>query len=203
MNAISQNSNLVSARNNPFAVQRTDAIPFDFSETNFANVESFYHHVRQFNFRGAILGKHGRGKTTLLCDLHSFFRDQGINSELVFLPRERQLQRESIDEFVQRGLGGSIILVDGIERASFLARQRVLSHSKQYGGFIATTHRTSRLRTLLHCRTSQQTLIATLDSLGLNQPNIATAALPLLSKHGGNIRLVLRELYDQYADGKL
>lgn len=202
MNAINQKLNYVSARDNPFAVQRTDAIPFDFSETSFACIESFYHHVQQFDFRGAILGKHGRGKTTLLCDLHSFLCQQGIRSELVFLPREKHLRRQSIDNTIQRGLSGSIILIDGLERATFLARQRILFRSKRYGGFIATTHRPSRLRTLLHCRTSQQTLITTLESLELNRPEIVTAALPLLSKHCGNIRFVLRELYDQCADGK-
>ena len=203
MNPINQNSNCVSARNNPLAVHRTDAIPFYFGETRFASIESFYLHVQKFSFHGAILGRHGRGKTTLLCELHSFLRDQEISSELVFLPRERQLQRKSIDDLIQHGLSGSVVLVDGLERVSFLARQRILSRSKRFGGFIATTHRPGRLRTLLHCRTSQQTMVETLDSLGLNQPNVITAALPLLSKHRGNIRLVLRELYDQYAGGKL
>ncbi len=193
----------VSAKDNPFAVHKTGAIPFDFQETPFANMKAFAMHTNSYNFHGAILGRHGNGKTTLLCDLNSWISDQDIDSELVFLPRERDLQRLAIETTVRRGQSGAIVLVDGLERLPFLSRQRLLHHSKSFSGFIATTHRSSRLRTLIHCRTTQQNLMAVLESLQLSQPDIVAAAETLFSKHRGNIRFVLRELYDQYADGKV
>jgi hypothetical protein len=196
-------SRFISAKNNPFVVQRTDAIPFDFQETPFLNMEAFAQHVESNKFRGAILGRHGRGKTTLLCDLHSFFRQQGIESELVFLPRERSLQKGNLDNAIQRGESGAIVLVDGLERLPFWTRQRFIGHTKSFAGFIATTHHRGRLPTLLHCRTSQQTLASVLESLGVNQPEIVASSVPLFSKHRGNVRFVLRELYDQFAEGKI
>lgn len=208
MNAITQNpkpeyENRVSARDNPFAVQRTDAIPFDFCETPFDDVESFYRHAKAFNFRGAIRGRHGCGKTTLLCDLSRYLGEQKIDCELAFLPRETELQLQLVEQVTRRGIDGAIVLVDGIERLPLLARHRLISRSKSFRGFIATTHHVGQLRTLIHCKTSEQTLRSVLNSLDLDQPNIVAAAMPLVSKHRRNLRSVLRELYDQFADGKI
>jgi len=199
----------VCAKNNPFIVDRTDAIAFGFEETDFENIESFAKHAQTFNFRGAILGRHGRGKTTLQHDLHSWLCEHEIDCEFVFLPREKDLQTGAIENIMRRGQAGAIVLVDGLERLPFFRRQRLVNDSKSFAGFIATTHRPSRsissnrLQTLIRCRTSQRTLMAVLDSLELNRPEIRAAGIPLLSKHNGNMRLVLRELYDQYADGRL
>lgn len=196
-------SKCVSARENPFMVQRTDAIPFDFQETDFKSIEAFANHARTFNFRGAILGAHGRGKTTLLSDLNSYLRKQAIDCELVFLPRETDRQQVAIENLVRRGQAGAIVLLDGLERLSFFQRPRLIARSRSFAGFIATTHRSGSLRTLILCRTSQSTLAAVLDSLELNRPAIAKPAMALLAKRKGNVRLVLRDLYDQYADGQI
>ena len=217
MNAISQNpkpcggtgqnygssTNRVSARNNPFAVQRTDAIPFDFSETPFEDIASFYRHAKAFNFRGAIRGRHGNGKTTLLCDLSRYLKDQEIDCELALLPRETKLQQQAVEKLTRRGIDGAIILVDGIERLPFIDRLRLIPRSKSFAGFIATTHYIGRLRTLVRCGTSEQTLMAILRSLNMDQADVVAAGKPLVSKHRGNLRSVLRELYDQFADGKI
>ena len=94
-------------------------------------------------------------------------------------------------------------MIDGIERLSFFQRQQLIARSRVFAGFIATTHHFGRLRTLIRCRTSQGTLTAVLDALELNRSEIVTAATALLPKHKGNMRLVLRDLYDQYADGQI
>lgn len=203
MTATTTNPTPVSARHNPFAVQRTDAVPFDFSETSFVDIVEFYQHVKEHKFRGAIVGKHGRGKTTLLSDLSSLMRDRDIDCELVFFPRERQRQQEVIEEVIHRGACGAIIFVDGLERLPFLSRQRVVRQSKAFGGFIATTHWPGRLKTLIRCRTSEQTVEAVLKSLRIDQPSITLAAKQRFLTRRGNVRLVLRDLYDQYADGQI
>lgn len=196
-------SKCISAKDNPFMVQRTDAIPFDFLETHFEDIGAFAKHVETFNFRGAILGGHGRGKTTLLGDLKSYLYNQEIDCELVFLPRQIDEQQTAVASLVRRGQGGAIVMVDGLERLPFFARQRLIARSKSFAGFIATTHRSGRLRTLIRCHTSSGTLTAVLDALELNRPEIVVLAKALLSKHKGNVRLVLRDLYDQYADGRI
>ncbi len=196
-------SRFISAKNNPFIVQRTDAIPFNFQETPFANIASFAQHAESYNFRGAILGQHGRGKTTLLCDLSLWFCQQGRDSELVFIPRENSHQKRIINHAIQRGESGAIVLIDGLERLSLLTRQRLIGRTKSFAGFIATTHHLGRLPTLIRCHTSQQTLAAVLDSLGISQPDIVASSIRLFPKHRGNIRFVLRDLYDQFADGKI
>lgn len=196
-------SKCVSAKDNPFNVQRTDAIPFDFRETHFENIEAFAKHVETFCFRGAIVGGHGRGKTTLLCDLNSYLCKRGVDCKLVFLPRETDLQRSAVQNLVERGQGGAIVMIDGIERLPSIQRQQLIARSKVFAGFTATTHHFGRLRTLIQCRTSQRTLTAVLEALELNRPEIVTSATTLLSKHRGNMRLVLRDLYDQYADGHI
>jgi hypothetical protein len=37
----------------------------------------------------------------------------------------------------------------------------------------------------------------------MSQPDIIASSAQLFPKHRGNIRFVLRELYDQFADGKI
>ena len=191
----------VVARENPFIVQRTDAIPFDFRDTPFDAIDDFAQHVSQFAFRGAIVGKHGRGKTTLLADLHRWLVQQSFDCELVYVARESELQTDLIAKLTRRGNEGAILLVDGLERLRFLTRNRLVWQSKSFGGFIATTHRTGRLKTLVRCRSSLATLQGILDSLGITDPGLRSKAISLWPRHQGNIRLVLRQLYDDVAEG--
>jgi len=191
----------VAARDNPFIVQRTDAILFDFCDTPFVGMEAFAKHVAGFGFRGAIVGKRGRGKTTLLSELHSWLINQSLDCELAFINRETKLQGDRITQLVQRGNAGAILLIDGLERLPFLARHRFVSQSKSFGGFIATTHQTGRLKTLVRCRSSLKSLQGILDSLGITNPRLRSNAVSLWSRHRGNIRLVLRQLYDDVAEG--
>ncbi|QEG23883.1 hypothetical protein [Mariniblastus fucicola] len=193
----------VSAKDNPFAVVQTDSIPFDFQETCFSTLDEFGEYVQDRNYRGAILGRHGHGKTTLLCSLQQWLHRQGTECETVFLPRRNEDQRSALENLSHRGRCGAVVLVDGLERLSFFTRQLLVSQSRSFGGFIATTHRPNRLPTLVRCRTSHQTLLAALNSLNIDSPEIHSTAVGLFSKHRGNLRLVLRELYDNVADGKL
>ena len=202
MNPASTAFSPVSARNNPFVVQRTDAIPFDFRDTPFDGMDDFFDHVSRSQFRGAIVGKHGRGKTTLLCDLNRALKDRNMDCELLFIPRNRAEQGELLGGSTEKGRRGTILLVDGIERLPFLRRQQLISESKRFAGFIATTHRRGRLPTLLRCQTSVETLMSILKSLGTNSQQTQSAARALLSTHRGNIRSVLRDLYDGFASGE-
>jgi len=201
MSPVDQKPARVSAKNNPFVVQRTDAIPFDFRDTKFEGMDDFFGHASGFGFRGAILGKHGRGKTTLLCDLNSHIQKRNHECELVFIPRDRNGQCNVIEEASKRGHEGAIILVDGIERLPFISRHRLISASKLFGGFIATTHRPGRLKTLVRCRTSPESLLGILESLGTTNPKLSAHAVSLWSAHRGNVRSVLRELYDLHSEG--
>jgi hypothetical protein len=193
----------VLAKHNPFQVQRTDSIPFDFCETGFDNIDAFAKHVQRSNFRGAIVGRHGRGKTTLLEALHWQLRKQNVDCELIVLPQDKHLQTTVVSRLYERGQSGAIVLVDGIERLGFFKRHRLLRHSKTFGGLVATTHHFGRLPTLVRCSTSQRSLVSVLETLGLDRPEILASASALLPLHKGNIRSVLRELYDQYADGEI
>lgn len=192
----------VSAKENPFVVQRTDSIPFDFRDTPFATMDEFVGHAKTTGFRGAIVGKHGRGKTTLLCGLHSHLKSVGQRDcELFFIPRDRLQQGAALRELADRGREGAIVLVDGLERVPYVARQRLISTSKQFSGFIATTHSRSRLKTLVRCRTSPEVLAAILDSLGAVDEQLKIRAFSLWTTHRGNVRSVLRDLYDLRAEG--
>ena len=193
----------VRAGDNPFVTQRTDAIRFNFCNAPFESIECFADHVESKNFRGAIRGQRGRGKTTLLCDLYHHLRKQDHDCELAFISREAELQKTDLATLNQRGASGAILLVDGIERLSLMARNRLLLRSRGFRGLIATTHRIGPLRTLAYCRTSPESLQSILDSLEVRDPQIRARANRLLPRFRGNIRQVLRQLYDEVAEGKL
>lgn len=194
---------VASARENPFVVQRTDALPFDFRDTPFANINEFFEHVAGAGFRGAIVGKHGQGKTTLLCDLHSLMKKRDQDCELIFVPSDRSEQKAVIQNLIDRGCDGAVLLIDGLERVPFFARHHLVSSSKQFAGFIATTHFRGRLRTLVHCQSSPETLVGILQSLGTANENLVSRALDLWANHRGNVRSVLRDLYDLRAEGSI
>ncbi len=198
-----KSASFVSAKHNPFVVQRTAALDFDFQN---ASVGSKPELLKRFESRysvSAILGRRGSGKTTLLKELQQDFRNRDQDSEFILIPREKELQQAMIDKTVDASQNRRIVLVDGIERLSSWQRQSMIIKCRTGPGFIATLHRRGLcwLPVLIHCKTSPVLLRNLLQKLDLDRPEIVSAALPLWSQKRGNIRLVMRELYDQYSAG--
>ena len=150
-------------------------------------------------YRAAIVGPHGRGKTTLLEDLAPRLEALGFRIRSVTLHTgERRLSREQrqtlFHHLSPRG--------PSLRRRRRAARPHRLagpaSRSQAAGGLLITSHRPGLLPTLLECETSPELLEGIVRDL-VGPRWTASRSEELFARHGGNVREALREMYDVWA----
>src|SRR5262249_43482985 len=96
----------------------------------------------------------------------------------------------------------AMVLLDGCEQLGPIAWRLFRWQSRRAAGLIATQHKAGRLPTLFECQTSPQLLIDLVNQLqGSDRHVLPTDAVRLYHEHDGNIRDVLRALYDSAATG--
>ncbi|HEY9421332.1 MAG TPA: hypothetical protein VIW92_07960, partial [Thermoanaerobaculia bacterium] len=84
------------------------------------------------------------------------------------------------------------------EQLSRLSWLEARMRTRSAGGLVITSHRPGLLPTLYECCTTPELLAGIVrDLLGPKGREIAVEEL--FARHGGNVRQVLRDLYDQYA----
>jgi hypothetical protein len=189
------------ARDNPFAVDRVLAL-----RTRLPPGESWEGLLDRFEAlsrRAALVGPHGAGKTTLLEDLEPWLAGRGLRLRKVTLRAgERRLGSERARALFEGLEAGDLLLVDGAEQLAPWAWQVLRRRARRAAGLLITCHRPGWLPTLLECRTSPELLADLLVEL---VGPAETAALPvaeLFERHRGDLRAVLRGLYDVWARGR-
>lgn len=177
------------ARDNPFRAERVEALGLRLSEGEWALIEARW----QANHRrGAIVGPEGTGKTTLLDEWQRRLTRKG-------LPCFRRTLRRGESWWPARDVkAGTVLLLDGAEQLSGLAWWHLRWRCRRAAGVVVTSHRPGFLATLWEARTTPRLLADLVTELaGDADPE---ACVTLHGRHGGNLRLALRELYD--GDGK-
>ena len=182
-------------RENPFNVQRTDRLDFRPSGWSWNDLML---RLKSNNNRGAIIGPHGSGKTTLVNTLEPKLAETGYDVRQILL-------NESHPQF-DRGVlcemnSSHFVILDGAERLSRFQWSRVRRLARNAGGLLVTSHRPGLLPTLVTCTTSVKLLHDILDDLLLDKDGVKARqhAEELFILHQGNIRNVLRAMYDIYS----
>lgn len=160
--------------------------------------EAIVSRVRAAGFRGALVGPHGHGKSTLMHQLATL--DPSADA-----PRHPVIQvmadGSNIDE-VKRALatGDGRLFIDGVDLLPWRLRRVIVQRRE----VIVTSHRTTRLPALVNCETTPGLLGELVGRLSPNaRAALGDAALASLhERHLGNVRDVLRELYDRVAAGE-
>ena len=185
------------ARDNPFAVQRILEIRYRLPGIAW---EDLLGRLATLRFRAALVGPHGRGKTTLLEDLGNRLGGQGFRIRTVTLHEDdRRLSASQRRALFHNLTPADVLLLDGAEQLSRLAWLEARTRTRAAGGLIVTSHRPGLLPTLLDCETSPGLLAGIVrDLLGEDCDGIEPEIL--FARHGGNLREALREMYDVYAD---
>ena len=192
----------LAAKDNPFTVQLTTSLPYRLIEGNW---DLHLRRLRTFNHRASVVGPRGTGKSTLLKDLANKLLENSCRCFELFLPHEKQFHDEMLREARQLSKQGSVILVDGMERLSLPQRLRLLRCNK----IVATSHRPIRfplfgLPIWIRTTTNLDILRDILSSLEIHPREIIIErAEQLFEKYRGNVREVLRELYDLKASGQI
>lgn len=176
------------ARDNPFASDRVERLRYRLPDA--LTWDGLLERLASLRFRAALVGPHGRGKTTLLEELARRLSARGFRVRTVTL---RQDERR-VDWNRLRGLGAQdVLLVDGAELLGRIAWLRVRLSCRRAGGLIVTSHRPGLLPTLLECETTPGLLAELARELTGEELEVGE----LFARHGGNVRMAFREMYDR------
>ncbi len=163
--------------------------------------EELLQRLDRLEYRAALVGPEGTGKTTLLEDLGPKLVALGFRVKALRLDRAtRSFDPAFLKTFYAGLRARDIILLDGAEQMRRWAWHRFKQQTRQAGGLIITSHRPGLLPTLWECSTTPELLGEILAEL-LGQPPAQTRATSeqLFRKHHGNLREALREMYDVFA----
>lgn len=178
------------ARDNPFASGRVEKLRYRLPEG--LTWDELLARLAALRYRAALVGPHGRGKTTLLEELAARLAARGFRVRTVTLRQEER----RVDWRRFRGLGvDDLLFLDGAELLGRLAWLRARFLCRRAGGLIVTSHRPGLLPTLLECGTTPELLAELVREL--TGAELETAEL--FVRHGGNLRLVFWEMYDRPA----
>ncbi len=184
------------ARDNPFSSDRVLKIRYQPVGWTWKELMA---RLERMRYRGAIVGPEGRGKTTLLEDLEPHLAALGyavslrrIVSDSPALPDE-ELRR------MERLADRDILLLEGGELLSRWRWRKVLRATERAGGVIVTAHRPGLLPTLVECESHADLVDEIVQRLSGDSEFPQPVVHELLMKHKGNVRDVLRDLYDRWS----
>jgi hypothetical protein len=186
---------------NFFSVSRLHSLQYRFQAGD--NIESLLNRFEQNDWRGAIVGAKGNGKTSLMLELEGHLEDSGINVHKLFLNEEkRRFTRQEYHSLCNDLSDNDIILLDGAEQMSALAWWRFRQKTKNARGLIITIHSPGKLPTIISCKTDLKQFIEMVHELSANslKPIYPDEALDrIFRSHQGNVRQAFRQLYDESA----
>jgi hypothetical protein len=187
------------ARDNPFRTERVLQVRYRLAHGTWAELLS---RCESMGYRGAVVGPHGTGKTTLLEDLEPRLHAHGFGTHFLRLSEERSTFAPGIIEhLLARVTDRDILLLDGAEQMDPVRWSWFRWRARKAGGLLISTHQPGRLPTLWECRTTPEVLAGIAAELLETDPGaMATQAEALFRKHRGNLREALREWYDLQAE---
>lgn len=189
------------ARLNPFAAGRVEALAFRFPEG--LDWPDLLERLEELDFRAALVGPEGHGKTSLLEQLGERLETRGLSTRRATLRRGQRRLPKTERRRLLRDLGPrDVLLIDGAQELSRGSWWWLRRRSRAAGGLVVTSHREGLLPTLLRCETSPELLEELVAELlgAESREDLAALDLPALyERHGGNVREALWELYDRWA----
>jgi len=186
------------AYDNPFATSRVLSVRYEFPD---GGPGTLLARLERLRYRGAIVGPHGTGKTTLLEDLQTPLANLGFRVTHLRLDAEhRSFARGRLARLAVTLDARDIVCLDGAEQLDWVRWMLFRWRTRRAGGVLITSHRRGLLPTLIECTTSPELLGGIIHRL---TPRTASVPVPapqeLFARHRGNLRDALRELYDVYA----
>ena len=183
---------MLRAKDNPFAVDRIRQICYEPAAESW---QSLLARLAAMDYRGAIVGPCGSGKTTLCEDLQTRLQKQGLKTQYLFFSMDIHTTWREIQRVLARHF--DVMLVDGADHMAWLTwralKRRVFREKR---GLVVTTHQPGLLGTWYECRTSPALLERIVSRLAPDDFIPYARILESYDRCQGNIRQALRELYD-------
>lgn len=190
----------LSPRENPFSSRyvRPGALPFLFPPGD--SLDAFVTRFIAAERRGAVIGPHGAGKSTLVEALLPRLREGGCEARACVLRQGERTLRRGFDVGLR---ADDVLIVDGYEQLGLSGRWGLRRAVRSVGcGLLVTSHRPVRgMPTLFVARPTVEmtaALVARLIPTDPIGPITPADVERLFNKHGGDVREVLFGLYDLY-----
>lgn len=196
---MSRSTATTPAHQNPYRSRRVEELAFRLpaAQPDWSGVLARLH---QCNFRAAVVGPHGSGKTTFLLQLAQRLESRGMVTHRLF--RHRGDVENAWADW-RRALQGmeqtAVVIADGYDTLTVRQRWELRRCLRPRGGLLVTAHRRSALPTLLRTYTSPELLRQLVDELLQDQPGASRPSdsqiRQLFKQTHGNLREALRRLY--------
>jgi ABC-type glutathione transport system ATPase component len=177
----------VRASQNPFRVEQVHKLPYQLQGLAW---DELLDRCALANYRGAIVGAHGAGKTTLIIELARRLRNAGQEVTELFTNSDAGF---ALPLAWRNADCNSIVMGDGYDSLNIANRLWI---RRRYTRLIVTSHTRCALPTLHICEARADVLAWAANELSGQQVS-HDAADALLIAHNRNMRDVLRTLYDQ------
>lgn len=188
------------ACDNPFRADRFHGLAYRWLD---GDCDAFMRRLAAVGRRGAIVGPHGSGKTTLMRESAARLEQMGYRAHYLFLnDRQLRFNAEFDAAFFGRLDERDFLLLDGCEALNAVRWRWFLWRARGAGGLLVTTHCAGRLPTVYETRTTMallDELYVELDDSG--DGSLRGEAARLFVERGGNLREVWFGLYDILAQG--
>lgn len=192
-----------SRTTNPFATcwTRPGAIPFHFPSDQSA--ERLVEKLAAQKWRGAIIGPHGIGKSTLLESLKPLLAGAGKQIHAIGLHDGQRYLPTGFWHVIRHAHEAKheLIIIDGYEQLAWLERFQLSRRCHRAGaGLMVTSHSPVRVPTLLQLAPDRRLVEQLVAELCAKVSNPVTRADVDASHaiHGSNVRDIFSELYDRH-----
>ncbi len=191
-------STTLPAHTNPFASHRVEALAYRWPGFVWPDLLA---RLAASGYRGAVVGPKGSGKTTLLDGLTPRLAERGVASLRVTLRADDRHPRcRLVSELAGANLTRLAVVVDGAEQLTAPSWLLLRLRCRRARGLVVTSHRPGRLPTVATCATSPTLLAELVAELAPAAAATLAPHLPQLwAERRGNLRLCLRDLYDELA----
>jgi hypothetical protein len=181
---------IVRPADNPFASARIDRLPYRFSS---GDVSTLIERLTRLGGRGAVVGRHGSGKTTLMGLLAGELPGEPVSLRLDAATRNPL--RTAVAGLPTTVGSHHSILIDGAEQLGAPGWWRLRRRIRRAGAVVITSHRPARLPTLHECTATPELLRELVRELAPEVDAIDDLDT-LFERHDGDLRRCFRELYD-------
>ncbi len=183
---------MTTAKHNPFATSKVLQVRYTPQDCSW---DDLLERLEYLQYRTAIVGACGSGKTTLIEDMHQRLTQQGLACRSIFVTIDVKVPFKTIRQILNTGVF-DVLLIDGADHLNGLVWRWIKGATKRRKiGLVVTSHTPGMLPTLIECDTSPGLLSNIVTRL---TPNTTDPQLieNIYHKHNGNIRDALRQLYD-------
>lgn len=188
-----------SRHTNPFSTCWVHPEAQKYLETG-VSIQRIVQRLQKLKWRGAIVGPHGVGKTTLLHTLLPKIEFVGKRCVLVEIRNGKSSQAmAAVRELTLDS--ETVLCIDGYEQLRWWQRVTVEWYcSRIETGLIVTSHRSTRLTTALRLRPSMELALALVHRLSIesDSPISDQDVRRAFNTCNGNLRDMLMDLYDRY-----